>query len=766
MIELNEQIASDFLRTVYAQGIPENTRLVLTNTPQFNNGLWFTNVDDALAAAINYKERSLGCCIALRKATAEQPGERGTAKECAFLPAFFVDVDYAAAGHRTKGHLSREVLEVVMAELPAKPSLTVHTGGGFHLYWLLDMYLDLDLYRPDAEKVFKALAKWFETRKAKPEQTNIAGCLRLPGSVNRKRETPDLLTVEDSGMRYTLEQLAAAFDTTPRSKCAYIHEAADRAKDVSYDTWFKLAIISAHVEGGEEMFHNISQRDPDRYDQEEAAKKLNEGKTLYPPRCENLTMVDGGKCPMWNGTSCRLAPGVKTPVALLNGKKYSLVDKMNERFAILNGNGSILHEWIDPKTGRQMFELLNRQQFGLVAADLPYVGEDKEPAVNYWLRNTRRRVFYGFEFEPNSGTPGYYNLWRGFAVQPDATAICELYLAHLRDNVCQGNAEHYEYLLNWMADAVQNPGSKPGVAIVLQSSVKGTGKNTAISYFGSLFGEHYVELAQSKHLFGHFNAHLRNAIIVFADEAFWAGAKSDEGVLKAMITSPVHIIEQKRQDAFQVPNYIHLMIATNNEWAVPAGEDERRFFVLEVGTARAKDTAYFGAIANEMEHGGREALLHFLMNRDLTNVDIRKYPETSGNAKQKLHTNPLLAFLVEKLGEGKWYHDAENWTLVPKPKLLGEYRRWLHASNYPKFTGGQDRFTEVLGKLMPSGFPKPVRPWVGESRLGWHLEMPAWQELKAHLDAVLGVPLDVEEPCLDMSWAQLDTTLEEVMRLK
>src|SRR4029453_8525084 len=109
------------------------------------------------------------------------------------------------------------------------------------------------------------------------------------------------------------------------------------------------------------------------------------------------------------------------------------------------------------------------------------------------------------------------------------------------------------------------------------------------------------------------------------------------------------------------PNYIHLMIATNNDWAVPAGEDERRFFVLEVGTAQAKDTAYFGAIYDEMEHGGREALLHFLLNRDLTHVDIRKYPETSGNAKQKLHTNPLLAFLVEKLGEGKWFHEDREW---------------------------------------------------------------------------------------------------------
>ena len=670
MTQLCEKTVHSFLHALYHQGIPEDTRLVLTNTPKFDNGLWFPSVDDAMQAVLKYKY-SLGCCIALRKASAENPRKRGEASECALLPAFFVDVDYEGEGHRKKGLPTQEKLEAVLAELPRKPSFIVHSGAGFHLYWLLDSYLDLDLHRTDAEKLFKAIAKWFEDHKAKPEQTNIAGLLRLPGSVSKKRETPNLITMEGSGVLYTLEQLSTAFDTITRQRCAFIQEQADRPTEVHYDSWHKLAIISGHVEGGEDMFHAISQRDPERYDAEVAAKKFGEGKTLHPPRCENLTMVDGGKCPMWTGSSCNLSSGVKTPVALLNGTKYSLIDEMNERFAIFKSNGAILHQWVDPKTGREMFDILNKQQFSLVTAELPWFGEGvkKVHASSLWLSNARKRVIYGLEFEPKGGTPGYYNLWQGFAVEPDDTASCEMYLAHLKDNVCKGNEEHYAYLLNWMADAVQNPGWKPGVSIVLQSSEKGTGKNTAISYFGNLFGEHYVELTQSRHLFGPFNAHLQKAVIVFADEAFWAGSKGDEGILKAMITSPFHIIEQKGKDAFRVPNYIHLMIATNNEWAVPSSEDERRFFVLEVGTEKAKDTVYFKTIYDEMEHGGKEALLHFLLNRDLTNIDIRKYPETSGNAKQKLQTNTLLGFLVEKLKDGKWFADADEWDIVSQSKI-------------------------------------------------------------------------------------------------
>lgn len=44
-------------------------------------------------------------------------------------------------------------------------------------------------------------------------------------------------------------------------------------------------------------------------------------------------------------------------------------------------------------------------------------------------------------------------------------------------------------------------------------------------------------------------------------------------------------------------------------WDVPADVDERRFQVLDVGEDRAQDSAYFQAIRDEMDNGGREALL-------------------------------------------------------------------------------------------------------------------------------------------------------------
>ena len=74
--------------------------------------------------------------------------------------------------------------------------------------------------------------------------------------------------------------------------------------------------------------------------------------------------------------------------------------------------------------------------------------------------------------------------------------------------------------------------------------------------------------------------HMAHCSLLFADEAYWPGDKAGEGELKRLITEPTLVIEPKGVDSFQVRNSLHVIIAGNEEWLVPASGDERRFAVV------------------------------------------------------------------------------------------------------------------------------------------------------------------------------------------
>lgn len=158
--------------------------------------------------------------------------------------------------------------------------------------------------------------------------------------------------------------------------------------------------------------------------------------------------------------------------------------------------------------------------------------------------------------------------------------------------------------MQWMARAVQQPASQGEVAVVLRGR-KGVGKGVTAGLFGSLFGRHYLHVTQPSHVAGHFNAHLRDAVVVFFDEAAGLHERKVEAVVKTLITESTFMVEAKGVDPIQAPNYVHLLIASNEQHVVPATEDERRYFVLEVNDARRNDTAYFTALVKAMNDGGR-----------------------------------------------------------------------------------------------------------------------------------------------------------------
>lgn len=280
----------------------------------------------------------------------------------------------------------------------------------------------------------------------------------------------------------------------------------------------------------------------------------------------------------------------------------------------------------------------------------------------FWIEHPLRRQFNRIVFEPgvDSGE-NVYNLWRGFSVQNLPGKKHESFLDHILENLCNKDPRLYNYILNWMARTVQQPALPGETALVLRGKM-GTGKSFFARTFGRLFGSHFLQVSDAKHLVGSFNSHLRDVLVVFGDEAFYAGDKKHEGVLKTLITEESITFEGKGENAEAGANYTHIILASNSQWVIPAGAEERRFLVIDVGDQHMQDSEYFRDIKKDLDNGGLENLLHFLITRDIKTFEVRDVPQTLALKEQKLLSMSLEdQWWLQKLEQGYILDHQDKW---------------------------------------------------------------------------------------------------------
>ena len=440
------------------------------------------------------------------------------------------------------------------------------------------------------------------------------------------------------------------------------------------------------------------------------------------------------------------------------------VEELNREHAVimLSGKCVILNEEWDPLQQWKTVSFSAPADFKQWYQNhLVHLGDTSVPLGHAWFRHRDRREYQGLVLAPKESIPGYYNLWQGFAVEAKP-GNCDLMLDHIRMNICGGNEELYQWVIAWMAQAVQEPAQRPGTALVLRGQ-QGTGKSVFCEQFGSLFGPHYTVVTSSRGLTSNFNAHLRNALIVFADEAYWAGDKSSEGALKALVTEKWLPIEYKGKDVVLVPNYVRLMMATNHDWPVPAGFEERRFGILDVGTRNKQDREYFRALDEQMKNGGKEALLYFLLHHDLSGIDVGKIPQTKALMETKLLTmNSAEQFWYELLVRGQVYESDTRWTLRIKKKALHDVYL-LYAKDLGQTRKSSETVLGITLKKLCPHVRDTVMSEAGKSERAW--EVGSLEQCREAFDRVMNWPNHTWDAPLDDASKEREA-LREAARAK
>lgn len=427
-----------------------------------------------------------------------------------------------------------------------------------------------------------------------------------------------------------------------------------------------------------------------------------------------------GQTEQGSGTAEAMFESVEIPTGASDVEK-SYLEKINDEYALIymEGTHAILHETIDEKGRRRrafLDERTFKRRFSPKNVQAAAKGKPLTEA-EVWLDWKARREYTGLCFTPGrEPRNGYYNLWRGFTHKPvayaeataDAKRGFDIYVGHVKENACGNDAFLFQWFMQYFAHLVQKPYERPLTTLVFKGG-KGTGKNVIFNPIGNLLGAgHYLVATDNRYFLSNFNGHMDSCLLMILDEAFWSGDKSANGKIKGLTTSPEILIERKGKEPYVVDNLLRLVILGNEDWLVPASEDERRYAVFQMGDARKQDTEYFQEMMDLLTNkGGCAVLLDHLQKIDISKFDIAIAPRTEALLEQKIRSlTPLRAYIYDSLRDGVFQHqdfDLESWTeRMPKIRFKAAFLAYCNERKINMSYRDMDQFVAAdLRKIFP-----------------------------------------------------------------
>ncbi len=505
---------------------------------------------------------------------------------------------------------SPEALERVRS-YAIPPTTIVKSGGGYNIYWALAEPVRANGNIEDLESANRSVIMALD---ADPGTQNLDRILRVPGTTNwptKAKKRRGRVPVE-----------AELLEHDPSR--AYPLDAFTKASVDEFETWKQSRPKKATQETSGADDKKETDRSKDLLRKiADAIRKGHDDDEIHAKFRAHEHVID----------QADPVRAVQRCIDKVRGEASNVIEKLNSENALIWVSGKFLVMWPN-EFEKGLPRLSNITD---AKAYWKKIQRDKANPVDVWLSSERRTEYGGFTFQPGvENTGNKFNLFRGWGVEPDPDGDCSLFLAHLKDVICKDDEDLLDYLVQWLANSVQTPMDKPGTAPTL-SGGQSAGKGLLGRYLGPIYGPHMHYVGSSDQLLGKYNAWLSGKIMIFGDEAAWPGDKHGRDKLKHLITEERITVEEKHIPVFEIDNYARFIFATNHAHSAHAELDDRRHVPLDVSNDRADDRPYWEKLEAERKGRGPAALLHYLLNVELTR-DLRTTPKTTMLAEQKLHS--------------------------------------------------------------------------------------------------------------------------------
>lgn len=331
-------------------------------------------------------------------------------------------------------------------------------------------------------------------------------------------------------------------------------------------------------------------------------------------------------------------------------KKVTDMQSLDKRFAQLEAPGQpcVLINRLDAQPISPSD--FNRRLSGEVV--LVGVNNDEQPkyipASTFWIGNARKCVYRRIVFTNDKVDNTTYNLFSGFGVNPKQ-GKCDKILTHIKEVICADDETNYNALLKLLAWQIQNIGKPSRVITALKSTIQQAGKGCLLAdILAIIYGNSGFVTSDVGQIITRFNDTIRGKAFIFLDEALFSGDRKAADAVKSLATCTRMGVETKGIPTVQFPIAVNLFLATNHDDAAHIEEADARYWILEVSPHRAGDSKYFKSLYEEIENGGREAFMDYLLKIDVSGfIPSRDIPKDNA-AKEAMIRNSINPFDARK----------------------------------------------------------------------------------------------------------------------
>lgn len=256
--------------------------------------------------------------------------------------------------------------------------------------------------------------------------------------------------------------------------------------------------------------------------------------------------------------------------------------------------------------------------------------------------------------------PSQYNLFEGFKhfdkIKPKTKINLELVFEHMRSLV-NYNEIHFNYVLNWLAQLVQQPHILPHTTLIFISD-EGVGKDLFSKFISNVINNKYTHNTEKlDNICGKFNSILGGKLLITINETNPVESRERIENIKFLITAEEITIEGKHKDPIKAPNFCRFIFFSNRLFAFPVENGSRRPVIfkssdkyLPINFGIEENKKYFSNLAENIYKNVeyQKAFLEFLMKRDISKFNPKDIVKSElHNELEETSLSPIVGFLAD-----------------------------------------------------------------------------------------------------------------------